>query len=77
MAYRSTQCLTRVVVDDSARLDMAQIQAVMCRIQTALKDVPQAERAYIANALLNLAVSKLVKRKKNAVCRSEFIPTFS
>lgn len=60
MAYPSTHCLTRIVVNESARLDVAQIQAVIGRIQTALKEVPRAERSYIADALLNLAVSRLV-----------------
>ncbi len=51
--------LTRVVADD-ATLEVAQIQAVMGTIESALRDIPRAHRAYIANALLNVAVSRLV-----------------
>jgi hypothetical protein len=51
--------LTRVVTED-ATLEVAQIEAVMSTIELALRDIPQAHRAYIANALLNAAVSSLV-----------------
>lgn len=54
-----THRLTRIVADD-ATLEIAQIQTVMNRIELALREFPQAPRAYIANALLNLAVSKLI-----------------
>jgi hypothetical protein len=50
-------CLTRVMTDDDRGVEIAQLQAVMQRIQGALRDVPLAQREYIANALLNLAVS--------------------
>lgn len=56
MADRTAHRLTRVVVDDNTRLDVAQIQSVLCRIQAALEEVPRGEREYIANALLSLAV---------------------
>jgi len=52
-------CLTRVVVDDQYEIEVAQLQVAMQRIQAALGDVPAAQREYIANALLNLAVSKV------------------
>ena len=35
----------------------------MQRIQSMLHDVPQAQREYIANALLDLAVSRMVKEE--------------
>lgn len=52
------RCLTRVVIDDDSGVEVAQLQSVMHRIQCTLHDVPQAQREYIANALLNLAVSR-------------------
>ena len=56
-AIMSTYCLTRVMTDDDHGVEIAQLQSVMQRIQSALRDVPPAQREYIANALLNLAVS--------------------
>jgi len=50
-------CLTRVMTDDDRGVEIAQLQSVMQRIQNALRDVPLAQREYIANALLTLAVS--------------------
>jgi hypothetical protein len=57
------RCLTRVVIDDDCGVEVAQLQSVMQRIQSMLHDVPQAQREYIANALLNLAVSRMVKEE--------------
>ena len=53
----SRRCLTRVMTDDDHGIEVAQLQSVMQRIQSALRDVPPAQREYIANALLNLAVT--------------------
>jgi hypothetical protein len=53
----SRRCLTRVMTDDDHGIEVAQLQLVMQRIQSALRDMPPAQREYIANALLNLAVS--------------------
>lgn len=50
-------CLTRVMTDDDRGVEIAQLPSVMQRIQSALRDVPLAQREYIANALLTLAVS--------------------
>ena len=58
MALCSTLCLTRVVVDDHAWLDVAQIDAVMRRIQAALQEIPEGERTFIANALFRVAVAQ-------------------
>jgi hypothetical protein len=55
--YVSHRCLTRVMTDDDGSVEIAQLQLVLQRIQSALRDVPLAQREYIANALLNLAVS--------------------
>lgn len=57
------RCLTRVVVDDDTAVEVAQLQSVMQRIQCTLRDVPPAQREYIANALLNLAVSRMLKEE--------------
>jgi hypothetical protein len=56
-AFVSHRCLTRVMTDDDRGVEIAQLPAVMQRIQNALRDVPLAQREYIANALLSLAVS--------------------
>ena len=58
MFSQNASCLTRVMIDDDCALEVAQLQSVMHRIQCMLHDVPQAQREYIANALLNLAVSR-------------------
>lgn len=49
--------LTRIMTDDDRGVEIAQLQSVLQRIQSALRDVPLAQREYIANALLTLAVS--------------------
>ena len=59
----SSRCLTRIVAGDDMSLEVAQIQTVMTRIQTALRGIPDAQRDYVANALLNLAVARLVKEE--------------
>lgn len=57
----SPRCLTRIVIDDGSGVEVAQLQSVMQRIQYTLRDVPPAQREYIANALLNLAVARMVR----------------
>jgi hypothetical protein len=52
-------CLTRLVIDDERSIEVAQLQAAMQRIQSRLNNVPPAQREYIANALLNLAVERM------------------
>lgn len=52
-------CLTRVVIDDERTIEVAQLQAAMQSIQSRLNGVPPAQREYIANALLNLAVERM------------------
>ncbi len=61
----SPRCLTRVVIDDDSGVEVAQLQSVMQRIQCMLHDVPAAQREYIANALLNLAVARMLKQEGN------------
>lgn len=57
----SSQCLTRVVVD-GAQVDVAQLGAINARIEAALRRIPAHERAHLANALLDLAVARIVRR---------------
>lgn len=54
-------CLTRIVIDDDRTIEVAQLQAAMQRIQSMLNNVPAAQREYIANALLTLAVKRIGK----------------
>jgi hypothetical protein len=60
MADDSAQCITRIIDGDQHDLHLAQLQFVMQRIQDALRDVPPAERLYLGNALLNLAVNRIL-----------------
>lgn len=69
-AVASPRCLTRVMTDDERGLEVAQLQSVMHRIQGALMNVPQAQREYIANALLNLAVSRMVREEGRSLTAS-------
>ena len=66
-AVVSRRCLTRVMTDDDRGVEVAQLQSVMHRIQSSLRDVPMAQREYIANALLNLAVSRMLKEVVQAI----------
>jgi hypothetical protein len=47
------------VIDDAA-VEVAQLQCVLQRIQQRLSDVPLAQREYIAAALLNVAVARML-----------------
>jgi hypothetical protein len=62
---QSSGCLTRVVVDDDD-VEVAQLQAVLKRIQYSLRGVPDDQRAYLAGALLNLAVSRMVVSRRTS-----------
>lgn len=52
-------CITRVVDGDDHDVQLAQLQTVMQRLQTALHDIPATQRVYLANTLLYLAVSRM------------------
>ena len=66
-ALRSNStCLTRWVSDDQVELEVAQLQNIMSHIQSALHDIPTRQRTYIANALLNLAVARMIKEEGGA-----------
>lgn len=51
-------CLTRVMIDGGG-IEIAQLQSVLQRIGESLPEIPQAQREYLANALLALALSRL------------------
>ena len=63
MRSPGSNCLTRVVVDDEFDLEIGQLQSVMQRIQQSLRDIPVSQREYIANALLNVAVTQMLKEE--------------
>lgn len=60
MADDNAQCITRIIDGNQHDLQLAQLQIVMQRIQAALRNVPSAERIYLGNALLNLAVNRIL-----------------
>lgn len=49
-------CFTRVVVDGVEDVEIAQLHSVELRIRECLQHIPEAQRRYIENALLNLAL---------------------
>jgi hypothetical protein len=58
----SSACLTRFVVDSHQDIEVAELQGVMERIQSAVRYVvPRSHQAYVGNALLNLAVSRMLR----------------
>jgi len=61
MVLGSSQCLTRVIVD-GAQVDVAQLGDIHARIDAALRRIPAHDRAHLANALLDLAVARIVTR---------------
>jgi hypothetical protein len=63
MPATGSNCLTRVVMDDGFDLEIGQLQSVMQRIQNSLRDIPASQREYIANALLNVAVTRMLKEE--------------
>ena len=58
-----SSCLTRVILDDGCNVEVAQLQSAMSVIQSSLRAIPPSQREYIANALLNLAVGRMVKEE--------------
>ena len=88
MQPQHSGCLTRVMLDDNG-VEIAQLQSVMQRIQSSLRDIPLDQREYVANALLNLAVSRMVReegaqrtssllwRLSDVVCSREPLPDAS
>jgi hypothetical protein len=53
------------MVDDDG-VEIAQLQSVMQRIQHSLRSIPVEQREFVANALLNLAVSRMVREEGSA-----------
>jgi hypothetical protein len=60
MSAAVSRCLTRVLIDNEHEVAVAQLQLVTQRIQLAVGNIPVAQREYIANALLNLAVARML-----------------
>jgi hypothetical protein len=58
-------CLTRVV-DDQCAMQVTCVQDVVQKIQASLTHIPSSHRHYIANALLNVAVGRMLKEQGNA-----------
>lgn len=48
--------LARVVIDDAPGLELGCREAVMQRIEMALGEMPEKQRHYLGNALLELAL---------------------
>ncbi len=56
----SSSCITRVVVDGDQDIHVSELQRVMHRIRHSLRHIPEAQRTYIGNALLILAVCRML-----------------
>lgn len=54
-------CMTRVVVDGDLDLEVAELQSVMQRIRDSLHHIPESQRMYVGNALLNLAICRMLR----------------
>ena len=50
-------CLTRVMSDDDASIEVAQLARIVERIQCAASAIPIPEREYVAKALLAYALN--------------------
>lgn len=60
---QTSACITRVVMDGDYNIELAELQSVTQRIQQSLQHIPASQRAYLANALLNLAISRMVSER--------------
>ena len=58
MCSEDSARLTRVV-GDQCEMEMTRLPDVIHKIQGSLHGIPKSHRDYIANALLNLAVSRM------------------
>ncbi len=80
MRSNALPSITRVVVDGHPVAELAELQLVMQRIQSALRDlVPAAQQTYVGNALLNLAVSRMLREtgaQRTATILIRLIDTF-
>lgn len=56
----NSNCITRVVVDGDQHIEIAELQSVMQRIRQSLQHIPESQRVYVGNALLNLAVCRML-----------------
>ena len=53
-------CFTRVILDGSEEVEIAQLHSVEARIRESLQHLPEAQRLYIGKALLNLAITRMI-----------------
>lgn len=60
-AIEASTCITRVIVDGDHDLELAELQAVMQRIQHSISHLPASQCSYIGNALLNLAICRMLR----------------
>jgi hypothetical protein len=59
MCDEVSNCLTRVM-DDQCVMHVTCVQDVVQKIEASLQHIPSAHRHYIANALLNMAVGRMM-----------------
>jgi hypothetical protein len=64
-------CLTRIFVDDQQVLAAGQLQSVTARIHAALPGIPDADRVYIASALVSEVVARLAAERSHPVRQTE------
>lgn len=64
MCDETSNCLTRVM-DDQCAMHVTCVQDVMQKIQNSLHHIPPTHRHYIANALLNMAVTRMLQEEGN------------
>lgn len=63
----SSACLTRVVIDGTSEIELAELQRIRQRILSALRhSVQPADQAYLSDALVNLALRRLLQRSNGA-----------
>jgi hypothetical protein len=65
MCDETSNCLTRVM-DDQSAMHVTCVRDVVQKIQSSLHHIPPTHRHYIANALLNMAVTRMLKEEGNA-----------
>lgn len=59
----SSACLTRVVIDGTPEVELAELQQIRQRILSALRhSVQPADQAYLSDALVNLALRRLLQQ---------------
>ncbi|MET0661117.1 MAG: hypothetical protein ABW110_23510 [Steroidobacteraceae bacterium] len=65
-------CFTRVILDGSEDVEIAQLHSVEERIRESLQHLPEAQRLYIGKALLNFAITRMIA---SATAREQQAPS--